>query len=360
MIIGILGEIGAGKTHIQIKYALEYADKRNKQIVTNYPLNIEALAKYCSLPRVVDLPFGSIIYEILKLIQVFKISINNMLVGILPNMRYKKYRFKFKPRHPWILYLCRKGFGISEISGGINLPALMLSDAVVLLDEAGIFLNSRDFKNTSKQLLYDLAQSRKSGTDLFWTAQYCDQVDRFLRELTQLYYHCEGTTIFSKKLKRPRMILKRVYWFKAGIYYQWLSNIQHRNNYFKTKFAYAVNVEEGSLSVADKLIFDIYTSFSRLESLRECKINTIHQCVLPKDYFINNKNYDIDFKIGEVEVKSKDKKIVNFVSNSNNKINLIGTAIKLAKKNGIKNLPYFKSMSISEIELWISNNINCS
>ena len=90
---------------------------------------------------------------------------------------------KTKPLLFWVKRLCETG-GIIQISSPEKLEALFISESVILLDEAGILLNSCEFAKIFQRLLADLAQSRKDGCDLIWCAQFDEQVDRQLRLLT--------------------------------------------------------------------------------------------------------------------------------------------------------------------------------
>lgn len=266
MLIGIIGDIGSGKTFSQIKYCLRYADRRHKNLVFNFYINRKALKEYCEIPYFVDIPFiGSFVYEILKLIQVIKITFNNTFVGIVPGITRRRYRFKFTPRHPWVLELLARDEGIYEMPGLEDFSLLLKPNSLVCFDEAGIFLNSRFFSKTSKKLITDLAQVRKDGIDFVWTGQYFEQVEKVLRELSSEILVCLGTSSYDTKLGYPKMLLKRTLYFKRGVFQRWYYNDKVKDNYIKTRFAYAYLNDEGPLSTADKKVFDIYDSLGRLD-----------------------------------------------------------------------------------------------
>jgi hypothetical protein len=197
-IIGIMGAIGSGKSHSQLKYGLDYANKREKQLVTNFPLNVKEIYKYACLPCFADGFLGGIRLELAKL--------DYMLKWHWAKVRGKELpRKKYKPLLPWIKVMMERGGGISWIINPENLQALMIPESVILLDEAGIFLNSREFAKTPKELLADLAQSRKDGCDLIYCAQFDEQVDKQMRLLTQYFWHCTGFSLWDKKLRRPSL-----------------------------------------------------------------------------------------------------------------------------------------------------------
>jgi hypothetical protein len=62
--------------------------------------------------------------------------------------------------------------------------------AIVLLDELGLLLFSRNFAKNDEALLRTFVLHRKKGIHLFYTAQYLDQVDKVVRELTNERVYC--------------------------------------------------------------------------------------------------------------------------------------------------------------------------
>jgi hypothetical protein len=226
MLIGIAGAIGSGKSFTQLKQALIYCEKKRKTLVTNFEINERALFDYAVLAK-------------LEYVQSM-VAKGQVSWIINPKRRIKG---EFRP----------------------NLEALFIPNSVIALDEAGIFLNSRDFARTSTDLLSDLCQSRKMGVDLFWAAQFEEQVDKQFRLLTQYWVHCDSVSVYDKKLRNSRLKWKRIFWFTAADYFFWLSNPRDRSSHFKTRFAYACDYEGGLLTAADRKLFEIFDSFSRLD-----------------------------------------------------------------------------------------------
>jgi hypothetical protein len=62
--------------------------------------------------------------------------------------------------------------------------------AIVLLDELGLLLFSRNFAKNDEALLRTFVLHRKKGIHLFYSAQYLDQVDKVVRELTNERVYC--------------------------------------------------------------------------------------------------------------------------------------------------------------------------
>jgi hypothetical protein len=275
-IIGIFGAIGSGKSHSQLKYGLMYADKREKQIVANFALNVKEVYRYACLPAYLDSFLGSFRYELHKLIYVLSSSFKKA-IGKKPK------KFTFKPMLPFLKEQIEKGRGISWIINPENLQDLMIPESVVLLDEAGIFLNAREFAKTPKELLSDLAQSRKDGVDLIYCAQFDEQIDKQLRLLTQFFWYCSGMTFWNKKMRRPELKFKNVHIFDAATFKEWYYNPKARTNGIKTRFAYAIDTFSGALTGADKQIFNCFNSFTRLDIIDNKNLNiisTLDQCLL--------------------------------------------------------------------------------
>lgn len=359
MIIGLAGAIGSGKSFTQLKQALQYAEEREKQLVFNFEVNIKELYKYAIMPKQYDSAFGAVVYEI-----------SNLIAFVLNKFNSKvKYPLSKKMRLPWIAYLCKNG-GVIQIPSPEKLEALLIPESVVCLDEAGVLLNSREFAKTSKELLADLAQSRKDGCDLFWAAQFEEQVDKQLRLLTQYWIHCDSLAMYDKKLRRPKLFWKKIYWFRAADYYRWLTNPKDYGSHFKARFAYAFMYEGGLLTPADKQLFNVFNSFSRLDSKYEKKyplIKTLHRCDLPKDYYLNklniyvseldplSSNYQSLYGIYTLRKKDVTNNVVDLLYTSTSRSALIRQALSISRQKKIT-APYLKSMQDSEIIKFIKAN----
>lgn len=80
-----------------------------------------------------------------------------------------------------------------------NLDWLLAFDergAIVLLDELGLLLFSRNFAKNDESLLRTFVLHRKKGIHLFYSAQYLDQVDKVVRELTNERVYCASIGSF--------------------------------------------------------------------------------------------------------------------------------------------------------------------
>lgn len=217
-ITGICGEIGSGKSLYQLAYALEQCNQKHKKLVCNFPVNIHALKVYAYAAKMPYLIWMA----------------DNNQVACIPSLN-----------------------SLTEL--------FIYPNSIVCLDEAGIFLNSREFSKTPKALLSDMAQSRKAGIDLVYASQFDDQVDRQFRLLTQYFVHCDALTKYDKVSRRPKLYWKYYSHFKASAYWHWVNDTKARCSAIRTHIA-AFQTTWGPLTEADKLLFNVFDSFSRLDS----------------------------------------------------------------------------------------------
>lgn len=238
MIIGIVGDIGAGKSHYQMKHALEYANKRRKRLVFNFKIYHKAAVKYCHMRGL------------------------HWSQHILDTGKYQVLN-------------CKNQDDVLRL--------LQIPQTVVCLDEAGIFFNARGFKDTPKDLLFDLCQSRKDGADLLWCAQFDSQVDKQFRMLTQFYVYCQGLSVWSNKIANMAFKWKSYHHFKASQYQEFAANPKIRNSILKTWwFAFANEI--GPLNQADLQLFKAYDSFSRLDKVGD-NLHQIPTSIAEQEYY---------------------------------------------------------------------------
>lgn len=89
----------------------------------------------------------------------------------------------FKIDHPDIKYYTK----ISEL--------IDIKKGVILMDEAQIYFNSRNWEALDERLQYKLQQHRKQGLDIWGTAQNVKRLDVVMRELVSNYYECRFVSL---------------------------------------------------------------------------------------------------------------------------------------------------------------------
>lgn len=62
-------------------------------------------------------------------------------------------------------------------------------DCLIIVDEASMYADSRDYKNFSKSLQFAVTQGRKSSVDYIFCSQQYDDLDKKIRNLTVNLYH---------------------------------------------------------------------------------------------------------------------------------------------------------------------------
>jgi Zonular occludens toxin (Zot) len=94
---------------------------------------------------------------------------------------------------------------------------LKLADqgAVLALDEMGVLFNSREWQKFPADLGYLVAQGRRLRVDLLFTAQFMDQVDKTIRELTEVAHKVRAwpsPTILGRETgRRPWLMWTSTY-----------------------------------------------------------------------------------------------------------------------------------------------------
>lgn len=69
-----------------------------------------------------------------------------------------------------------------------------IRDALILLDEASLDADSRDFKSFSMETKYFMSHHRHFHTDIIWSSQGYDTTDKRIRTLTDTFFYVERLT----------------------------------------------------------------------------------------------------------------------------------------------------------------------
>ncbi len=213
---GIIGEQGSGKGFAMLKIGLLYANQIQYDLCFNFEIDEKALYNYC-------LEMG--------------------YTWLLSRILHNKIRVK----------------NSKDLISFMDLPK-----TIYILDEAGVYLNSRRFRDIDPDFLHEIAQVRHDCKLLWWVAQYPEMVDKMLRSLTASFIQVDGKQRFNKKLGNSELIWQRIYLFNARNFNIYLSKVHDKF----TGIKYWLNARrladfhwEGVLDYSDKMIFDIYQSF---------------------------------------------------------------------------------------------------
>jgi len=95
---------------------------------------------------------------------------------------------------------------IDDVPKLVSFAADTRQDSVLLMDEAGLLLFSRDWaREGMKPILQFIITSRKRGFHIFYTAQYKAMVDKVLREVTTDVVYCMKFGPFGFRFYHPQL-----------------------------------------------------------------------------------------------------------------------------------------------------------
>lgn len=84
-----------------------------------------------------------------------------------------------------------------------------IRNALILIDEAGIYLPAQAWKNIPFEFIRQIRQHRHDGLDLWYTAQDMQDVATYLRRITQFQHDfTKFMNVFTRKTTNPRTRVK--------------------------------------------------------------------------------------------------------------------------------------------------------
>jgi hypothetical protein len=220
----VCGLGGSGKSLYQLHFACKLANRKRTILVSNLALNLEELHKYCGM-----LKYGWLAHQI-------EMDRVHQLPGLDNVLKLFEYR-----------------------------------RATILLDEAGIYFNTRHYAKMPPEVLAAMAQLRHDGNDLIWAAQYFEQVDKSFRMLCHRSTHAYGVSRYSPSLKNDELTFRNWATFDPISYEKWLEDKKARSlglgGFIRTRMA-AMKVESGLLRAIDRQAFKCFSSFDRVEDAK--------------------------------------------------------------------------------------------
>ncbi|MEQ8464446.1 zonular occludens toxin domain-containing protein [Coleofasciculus sp. E1-EBD-02] len=217
-IFAFIGKRGNGKSLIALQMALRMADDLDMKLRFNFTINGVAFRRYCKA-----------------------CGYTNLLRRFYEG-----------------------GVQVRGMSGGLDLW-MEDPDFIYVLDEAGIWCDSRRWNSLPPQFLADLALMRHSGKVLFWISQNYDHVDKRLRDQTDMVISCESYTGRDKQTGEKKLKLKFYLGFIREAYEQiqtkrltWSVSKTYIKKLFGAKFRFCSFPDK-----YDLLLFAVYDSFDR-------------------------------------------------------------------------------------------------
>jgi hypothetical protein len=90
---------------------------------------------------------------------------------------------------------------------------LQISNAVILLDEMGLYAPSAQFWTLPPEAFNAIANNRKRAQHIVYTAQYPSQVHSSIHQVCSDILYAEGISLWDNKLKNDRLVFKDVHRF---------------------------------------------------------------------------------------------------------------------------------------------------
>jgi len=166
----ISGRPGGGKSYYAVKLLLRELFSTDRPIVTNLPLRLENIVKFCISKGREDID----VYDRIQILEDDQVP------------EFWRYR----------------GNGVDPLPGVTNeewkrdekRPAFdqVKGPVCYFIDEAHDFLNSRNWMTTGNAVLFYISKHRHLGDDVFWITQAIANVDKQFRSVTQDYTYCRN------------------------------------------------------------------------------------------------------------------------------------------------------------------------
>jgi|GEM_PF-1836015 len=160
----IFGQFGSGKSLYSLQIALYIANLYHKPLVTNFKLDPQGIRQYC---------------------------INNNYRWFLGNGRCIFVDLTKRP-----------------------LIDILRPDSVCIFDESGAGLNARNWSRVPDDFNRDLVQLRHLNIHLICVCQFPEQIDKNIRELSQLWVWCRGLAQYDFGLRKPRLYFRFSYHYE--------------------------------------------------------------------------------------------------------------------------------------------------
>jgi hypothetical protein len=310
-VTAIYGLPGRGKSLLMLQRGLKLAEKYRLRLVTNFQLDPVQLAYYCKINN-------------------FKWLFENMPKGIFYYVSSNKNFAQF----------------------------LQIQDAVILLDEMGLYAPSCQSWTLPAEAHNAVANNRKRLQHVIYAAQYPTQVHTSIHKICSEVLYAEGVAVWSDKLRNDRLLFKDVHLFKPAEFEVWHGNPRLRKNPIKS-MVLAEKHWKGVISADDAQTFRVYDSFGLLEKQDEKVIADQSFGYQPfVIYPDSNKELSIDQiaaegysfeeldqKLDEAYQLDRKKRKTIYEASSNNPF----TAWKLVGKVPIDGIHHFQSYLIN---LW--------
>jgi hypothetical protein len=149
---------------------------------------------------------------------------------------------------------------------------LQLQDAVILLDEMGLYAPSCQSWTLPAEAHNAVANNRKRLQHIIYAAQYPTQLHSSIHNICSEVLYAEGVAVWSEELRNDRLLFKDVPLFKPAEFQVWFSSPKLRKNPIKS-IVLAEKHSQGIISGDEAHTCRVYESFGLLEKQDEKVIN---------------------------------------------------------------------------------------
>lgn len=157
--------------------------------------------------------------------------------GIVSNLAISPegiYAYGHKYKIDWLKRIADEG-QVVNLPTNYDLDLLFrYPRSIVIFDEAGALMFSRNFSTNNKTIIEAGIQLRKNLTNLIWTAQYPEQSDKFMRETVERCVWCDGVQFFNHNLQIDVALFRSERHFISKQFWAWVDNPELRLKHVKT------------------------------------------------------------------------------------------------------------------------------
>jgi hypothetical protein len=172
-----VGRFGVGKTLGLLEQGIKMANYYNLKLVTNFPINQKYLKEYCKKNK-----YKQINFKYIDTDNFLKLNEDDQLEFLENQTQFSRKFIEENRGQSGLLYLFQQ------------------EKSIICLDEAGLKLFARNFKEEGRNDLFvEMFQLRKNRSFIFYSCQYINQVDKQLRDNTHMYIYCRGNQSFNRK-----------------------------------------------------------------------------------------------------------------------------------------------------------------
>ena len=213
--------------------------------------------------------------------------------GIVGNLWLKPegfYNFGVKYKLDWLKRIADEGQIVTLPSDSDMDLLFRYPYSIVMFDEAGAKMFSRNFQSNNKNMIEQGVQLRKNYCTLLWTAQYENMADKFLRATVERCVWCDGISKFDWKTQKDYLTWRSSRYFIAREFWVWVDDPKLRMHPIQSELK-NIKHDQGPVTQRHKDIFNCFDSHSILGSSIDRAMPPIilsyrYRKDLPKSYYL--------------------------------------------------------------------------